>query len=176
MRTLTVLALTAALGAGLAACQPAAETTTEADAAADAATPADAEAVAAGTEGAEDFVRALYADVADPAFASLSGDDAPGVYSASAWAAIQAANERRGSEMGPLDADPLCRCQDPTGMTLQAVTVTQTDVDRADAAVELMQDGAQTSTTLNLLRENGEWRVDNVTPEGDPTMRDELQG
>lgn len=176
MRNLTILAVSTAVAFALAGCQPDPDTATEADTASDATAPADTEAAAAGVEGAEDFVRALYVQVADPEFSALYGPTQPEVFSASAVQAIQTASDLRGSETPLFEADPLCGCQDPEGVTLSSVDVRQTDVDRADAAVTLMQGGAQTSTTLNLLRENGEWRIDNITPEGDPTMRDQLAG
>ena len=172
MKSLMTLTLTAVLGASLAGCEP--DAAPETDDAADISTPAAAEIDA--TAGAEDFVRALYVQVADPEFSALYGPTQPEVFSASAVEAIQTAADLRGSETPLFEADPLCNCQDPEGVTLQAVTITQTDADRADAAVELMQDGAQTSTTLNLVRQDGDWRVDNVTPEGDPSMRDQLEG
>ena len=72
------------------------------------------------------------------------------------------------------NVDPLCNCQDPAGLTIRDLTVTETGPDSADAAITTLQGDAQVSQVLKLVREEGSWRIDNITREGDPAFRDEL--
>ena len=72
------------------------------------------------------------------------------------------------------NVDPLCNCQDPAGLTIRDLTITETGPDSADAAITTLQGDAQVSQVLKLVREEGSWRIDNITREGDPAFRDEL--
>ncbi len=153
----------AAAGAALtlAACQPA-----EAPEAPRAEAPAAAAAPAA--DGAEAFVREIYASLAADGPAPL-GEQA--LWSAATW---QAMKTYEAAAPEGYNSDPLCNCQDPAGLAVSELQITPTGATSADAAITITQGEAQTSMVLNLVREAAGWRIDNVSREGDPDFRSEL--
>ena len=170
MRLVSVIAATFVV----AACQPAVtETaapeadTTEATGSADAA--ATDAAMPDASSDPEAFVRNIYSAMAGGELAPL-GEEGEVLWTTAAWNDLEAARAI-GVEVGD---DPFCRCQDPTGLTVQSVDVTETGPGRADAAVEIMQGGDQTSLTLNLVNENGGWRIDEISQEGEVPFRQSM--
>lgn len=169
MRIVSALAVAAAAALGLAACEPTTTTQTTVtepsgaqDASNDATTP-DASA------DAETFVRNLYTGMAAGELEPL-GEEGATLWSTAAWTELEAARDM-GVEVGE---DPFCRCQDPTGLTVQSIDVTETGPGRADAEVEIVQGGAQTSLILNLVNENGGWRIDEISQEGEVPFRQSM--
>ncbi len=157
----------------LAACGEAAETSS-----AKAAEPVRAEAEA--TDGAEVFVRGVYAAYGDGPDGRGPGED---VWS-DAMQALRSANaEAANGEAGYLGADPICSCQDWSGLTVRSVTVTPSGPGRADAAVEFsnFEPANVTRQTLKLVREGGAWKIDDIAwgpghdLTGEPPMKAGLQ-
>ena len=150
-----VLVLTAAALA-LAACSPKAEATAADTTAASATTPA--------AEGAEAFVRSLYS-TGNGGTSSKEEDTSPW---STRTAALIAASESVTAEgdMGYFESDPICACQDDSGMMLRSVSVTSTGPDKADAAVVMEWTMAQpvdtVRQTFNLVREGGAWKIDDI--------------
>ncbi|MEJ6788604.1 DUF3828 domain-containing protein [Brevundimonas sp. BR2-1] len=143
--------LIAAAVLALAACTPAPAGPEGADAPA-----------AATTATAEAFVRSLYEEGDTPPGASGRVEERP-IWSARTQALI-AESDRLTPEgyVGFFEADPICDCQDGTPV-LQSATATSTGPDRADVAV--VQGFAEAGgpvhrKTWNLVREDGQWRVD----------------
>lgn len=165
MRLVSILAVTAAMALGLSACQPA-DTPETVDAAETAAT--DVDALPTSDDGPDAFVHNLYTAMANDGPAPLGEE---GLWSRAAWADIEA---YQATDSGGFNADPLCNCQDPAGVAIRDLAVTQTGADSADAAVTITQGEAQTSMVLNLVREEGGWRIDDIAREGDPDFRAEL--
>ena len=66
-------------------------------------------------------------------------------------------------EVGVLDFDPLCQCQDPGGMRARLVAIRKSG-DRADADVALHFSGSgdERRVRLVLVRERRAWRVHDV--------------
>ena len=126
--------LIAALLAGLAACSSPEATATE----------------PASAQSAETFVRALYGE----------GET---IWSARTQALLTESDRLTPQGyMGFFEADPICDCQDGTPV-LQSATATSTGPGRADVAV--VQGFAEPGNavhrkTYNLVREGGEWRID----------------
>ena len=67
--------------------------------------------------------------------------------------------------IGWLDYDPVCDCQDFGDLVLESVAVTQTDTDHADAVVRFRtfdDDKEKTTQTLKMVAENGRWVIADV--------------
>ena len=67
--------------------------------------------------------------------------------------------------IGWLDYDPICDCQDFGDLVLESVVVTQTDIVQADAVVRFRtfdDDKEKTTQTLKMVAENGRWVIDDV--------------
>lgn len=81
-------------------------------------------------------------------------------------------------EVGLLDGDPICDCQDAGGLRLTRLAITAAGRGRARAQVSLRFPPAETRVmTLDLVAEGGEWRVADVhTPETPSLVRFLEQG
>ena len=67
--------------------------------------------------------------------------------------------------IGWLDYDPVCDCQDFGDLVLESVAITQTDADHADAVVRFRifkDDKEKTTQTLKMVAENGRWVIDDI--------------
>jgi hypothetical protein len=62
-------------------------------------------------------------------------------------------------EVGFVEADPLCQCQDDSGLKPKIVSVTMTGPNAADAVVNLQSPGETRMLTLHLVPVNGAWRI-----------------
>ena len=132
-------------------------------------------------EDAERFARALYARMADDAFAPLAGRDAPTVFTAEVVRLIDHARGWTDEGVHPaLEADPLCLCQDPHGLTVRHVQADAAGPERAIVRVRF-DFGAddpeeRRETILDLRREDAAWRVDDIrTDDGFSFLRSLLQ-
>ena len=107
-----------------------------------------------------------------PIYDALGGEDVDSpilrddrIYSAGLLALMRAADRAAtaaGDDVGALDFNPLCNCQDITS----SFTIKVLDQNRAKARVLVNMDGGEDagrqSLTLSLVREAGGWRVDDV--------------
>lgn len=120
-----------------------------------------AAAVSADAEGAEAFVRELYAAYHDDPNIQSGRTDA--VWSARTRA-LWDENFEAAEGVGYLGFDPICACQDWLKLSVTELAVTSTGADRADAAVVFVN-GEPPQTvrqTLKLVREDGQWAVDDI--------------
>lgn len=119
--------------------------------------------------GAEAFVRALYAHyTTDKDFSSL-GDGLKGTFSPPLQAMF-VGDQKKAQGVGAIDADPICQCQDPSGMKVQAIDMVGTGADTANAKVTLLFD-KPVKLTLKLVKLTQGWRVDDVLSESGAGMR-----
>ncbi|HEY4468206.1 MAG TPA: DUF3828 domain-containing protein [Klebsiella sp.] len=71
-------------------------------------------------------------------------------------------------EIGILDADPICACQDYEDLVLENIVITQPDETHADAVVRFRpfrDSDASVTLMLNLVAEKNRWLVDDVISE-----------
>lgn len=174
MRHFALIAVAAAaLVAGLAACSDP-----------DAAEPADAPAAAtlppgrpavyqAATEGAEPFVRAVYAMYE----ANAAGEPPPPgrdpMYGRTFNAAVGADFRQNRDQVPFLNFDPVCGCQDGQ-VRLTSITVTPTERFKADAAVAFTVDGQAKTQVLKLEREGQSWKIADVVPAGETSLLERI--
>lgn len=170
--------MAAVLGFGLAACgaageqeatpgveasAAAAETKPEADAPETAPDPA-----ATARAEAEAFVRTLYVRMSDVDFAPLDPAVAQEVFSAEVVRMLETARTWTDEGVHPaLEADPVCLCQDPHGLTLREVSVVDASADRAAVRARFdfgKADEAESARAplFILRRESDGWRVDDI--------------
>lgn len=68
-------------------------------------------------------------------------------------------------DMGYLDHDPLCQCQDYQGLVINNIIIFSNDNKKARAAVTFRAFGDSNivaTTTFNLIAENGRWFIDDI--------------
>ena len=73
-------------------------------------------------------------------------------------------------EVGILDGDPICDCQDYEGLKLAGMKVVETGKDKARADVTLSFPSETRSMSLDLVARGGEWRVGDVHTEQTPSL------
>lgn len=162
--------------AALAACSPSGDAAVE-PADAPAALPPGRPAIYdAARVGPEEFVRALYAVHATPG-ARMGEPPAPGqdpIYDRMLNAMIGADAAQAAGEVGFLNYDPICDCQDSGSLTLDSVTVTQSGPQAAEAAVVFTNAGETKRQTLKLVKEGPMWKISDVLAPGRPALTEQL--
>ena len=109
------------------------------------------------------------------------GKEAPQLFSAELLELIRKDQQLARGEIGLLDHDPLCACQDSKAFRVQSMWVVATDADRASAKVMFSNAGQVITVSFNLLREASGWRIDNLAEPSVPRvslarfLRDGLQ-
>lgn len=127
----------------------------------------------ASTDGAEAYVRALYASYA-------AGDDAEPWSGARVWSRRMEALVRRDAELATddlpyLDADPICNCQDWENLTVRSVALSPARPDGSvEATVRFVNGGEGQTALLKLVRQADGWRVDDVMNPGYPSLAENL--
>ncbi|WP_254073473.1 DUF3828 domain-containing protein [Acidisphaera sp. S103] len=74
-------------------------------------------------------------------------------------------------EVGRLDHDPVCDCQDYDVMTGFDCVVTQQTDRRASVSVRFVNGATSTSVSFVLARIGNEWRIDDVADPQMPSLR-----
>ena len=77
-------------------------------------------------------------------------------------------------EVGAIDWDPLCQCQDDDGMRVEIGRVEISGPATANVHVELPFPSNPTAVELALTRVAGEWRIHDVSSKDTPSLRDLL--
>ena len=88
-----------------------------------------------------------------------TGKNASQVFHPGMIAAFREDAKLANGEVGFVEADPLCQCQDDSGLRPKVVSVTMKGPNAADAAVNLASPGEARTLVLHLVPVNGEWRI-----------------
>jgi hypothetical protein len=88
-----------------------------------------------------------------------TGKNASRVFDPGMIAAFREDARLANGEVGFVEADPLCQCQDDSGLKSKVVSVTLTGPNAADAVVNLQYPDATLALTLHLVPVNGAWRI-----------------
>jgi hypothetical protein len=131
-----------------------------------------APALAAETPRA--FVDRLYASYGDPDFSPFRKPKR--IFAPAFVAALDKDRRLHPDEVGFVDADPLCQCQDTGGMEAKVGAVSETGQGRAEAAVRLSFGPADVrEISLKLVRTRSGWRVTDVASADEPSFLADLQ-
>lgn len=120
---------------------------------------------------AKAFVEGLYAAYRNPDAPSTTGAAAPRVYSPRLLALIRADQKQAGGEVGKLDSDPLCSCQDAEGLKSLSVKIAPVSAGAASATSVFRLSGKTLTVGLRLVRTRHGWRVDDVSSPDTPSLR-----
>jgi hypothetical protein len=123
-------------------------------------------AAAPDAAGARVFVEKLYShypsNPSGPAF-EPTGKNASEVFDPSLIAAFREDARLANGEVGYVDGDPVCQCQDDSGLKSQVQSVTMTGPDTADAVVALQYPDQTLALTLHLVPVTGAWRIHDLS-------------
>lgn len=127
----------------------------------------------ASSDGAEAFVRALYASYSEAEDANpWSG---PRVWSRRMEALVRRDAELATDDLPYLDADPICSCQDWERLSVRTVALSPVRADGSvEATVRFVNAGEDNTVLLKLVREADGWRVDDVMNPGYPSLAENL--
>lgn len=109
------------------------------------------------------FLESVYARYADATTGPETlGRDAPQLFSRRLVALIREDQRLARGEVGLLDHDPICSCQDWRDLAVHRIEVTVSSATRAAAVVEFTNAGQRVQTRFTLSREAAGWRIDDV--------------
>ena len=120
------------------------------------------------------FVTSLYRAYAN-SDADPLGRGAGRIFTPSLLALIRADRAPAG-EVGKLDYDPICACQDADGLTLLSVAVGSKSETKARATARFRIRATIRTVDLALVKTRGGWRVDDVRSAGAESLRRYLSG
>jgi|SRR5579862_7015076 uncharacterized protein DUF3828 len=105
-----------------------------------------------------------------------TGKNANQVFDPGMIAAFREDTRLAHGEVGFVDSDPLCQCQDDSGLKATVGSVTMTDPNAADVAVELEypSDKVTIALTLHLVPVNGAWRIHDLSTKDQESYRADL--
>jgi hypothetical protein len=129
-----------------------------------------------GSEGAEAFVRAVYASYTEEADATpLMDRDPPLIWSDRMAALIDRDIALSGDELPFLDADPICSCQDWENLRVLDVRIDrERGVRGRRATVRFVNAGEEQTAILRLSGSPFEWRIDDVLNPGYLSLAEQL--
>jgi hypothetical protein len=130
---------------------------------------------AAAAETPKAFMERLYANYRSESFSPFTHPSR--VFAPRLLAAIDEDSKLAKGEVGYLDGDPVCQCQDTGGMHASVTGVTRQGATKAAVRVSLRWDGDQPrpTTTFSLVRTKAGWRIDDVSSPDEPSLLKALQ-
>lgn len=119
---------------------------------------------------AKAFVEGLYAAYARTPGPDWIGKQASEVFSPALLDLLKRDAARTpAGEVGTLDGDPICNCQDYE-IRQVAVTVKPGAVGKAVATASFTNFGEKQTVALDLVWAGGRWRVDDIHADGTPSL------
>jgi len=94
-----------------------------------------------------------------------TGKNAADVFDPGMIAAFREDARLNKDEVGFVDADPICQCQDDAGLKAKIASVTMKGANAADVDVKLTYEGEPKPRTIimHLVPVNGAWRIYDIT-------------
>jgi hypothetical protein len=131
-------------------------------------------AAAPSAETAREFVERVYAGYGEADYDPLA--DPGRIFSPGLVAAIREDARLSRDEVGFMDADPLCQCQDPAGLRPTIRDVRQPARSSAVAHILLDFGGSdRRDLRLRLVRTRAGWRISDIVTGDEPSMLAALQ-
>jgi len=108
------------------------------------------------------YMEHLYARYSEPTFNPLTQ---PGLYFAPKLAAaIEEDSRLAKGEVGYLDGDPICQCQDPAGLKAVVANERMIGTGKAEVRVSIGLDGYQPRpATFSLVQTKAGWRIADIS-------------
>lgn len=130
-------------------------------------------AAPAPAESPRAFVERLYAGYRDPDHDPLARLDH--VFSPALAAAIREDRRLSSEEVGYMDADPLCQCQDSAGLGASIAALRPSGRKGAEARVRIAFGGSdRRDLRLKLVRTAAGWRIADIATADEPSLLDGL--
>jgi hypothetical protein len=120
------------------------------------------------------FVERLYAGYRDADYDPLAK---PGrIFAPALVAAMKEDLRLSRDEVGYMDGDPICQCQDASGLSHVIEEIGQPGGKRAMARIRLDLGGSDLrALTLRLVRTRSGWRIEDIATADEPSLLESLQ-
>ena len=116
------------------------------------------------------FMERLYANYRHSDYSPFTHPER--VFAPALLAAIKEDSRLAHGEVGYLDGDPICQCQDSSGMHPLLAKVTQKGREKADVAVSIRwPHDKPTAAHFSLVRTKAGWRIADVSSADEPSLR-----
>jgi hypothetical protein len=133
-----------------------------------------APAPVAAAESPRSFVERLYASYKDEDFSPF--DHPERIFAPPFVAALKEDARLSREEIGFIEADPLCQCQDPVSMRAQIAAVRRPSSASAEARLRLrFGASAPRDIRLKLIRTRAGWRVADIAADDEPSFLADLR-
>jgi len=130
-------------------------------------------AAAPPAEGPRAFVERLYAGYRDPDYNPVAHPRR--IFAPALVAAIREDARLSSDEVGYMDADPLCQCQDSSGLVPTIREVGRPTRSTATARVLIDFGGSdRRDLSLRLVRTRAGWRIADIVTADEPSLLDSL--
>jgi hypothetical protein len=128
--------------------------------------------VAATGQSASQFLRTLYAHYASgQSDFNPTGRLAPTLFTPALLSLIRHDQTREAGDVGRLDHDPVCACQDFDGFRPQSITITTETSAATHAIVRFHNAGHETTVGYSLVRQHGQWKIADIANPAMPSLR-----
>jgi hypothetical protein len=126
-------------------------------------------AIQAHSETPKAFMERLYADYRQSNYSPFKHPER--VFSPRLVAALAEDSRLFKDEVGYVDADPVCQCQDADGVTGKVEKIIGRDAGHATARVMIgFTDSTPRRVTFSLVRTAAGWRINDVSSSGEPSF------
>lgn len=120
------------------------------------------------------FIQQLYANYGNSSYSPFN--QANRVFAPRLLAAINEDSKLAHGEVGYLDGDPICQCQDTAGLHASVKSVVEKVRDKATVTVKLdFQDSTPTKVRFSLIRTAAGWRIADVSASDEPSLLKALE-
>ncbi|HEU5481970.1 MAG TPA: DUF3828 domain-containing protein [Sphingomicrobium sp.] len=120
-------------------------------------------------ETPREFIERLYADYAKPDYSPFKNPEL--VFAPRLQAAIEEDSRLFQNEVGYLDGDPICQCQDAEGLNATITSVSAEGPDKATVSVSIGLLGYERRpATFSLVRTKDGWRISDVSSADEPSF------
>lgn len=127
---------------------------------------------ASDAKAARAFLEQVYAKYAASSKGpDTLGKDAPDLFAPELLALIREDQRISQGEIGLLDHDPICSCQDSEGLQVTAVQVTPMGQYRVKAKVSFVNGGHPVRVGFSLIQESGHWRILDIAEATVPSLK-----
>jgi hypothetical protein len=124
-------------------------------------------------KSAKEFVQQVYKNYADPDLNRMLGRQVL-FYTPDLYHLILADRTAHPGEIGKLDRDPICDCQDPGDrgdLNVQSIKLFASSQTRLKATVAFLITNEPVTVTLSLLDTRPGWRIDDIRSRDMPSLR-----
>ena len=131
-------------------------------------------AAAQPAESPRAFVERIYAGYRDSEYSPFAAPER--FFAAPLVAAMEEDSRLSYGEVGFLDGDPLCQCQDPSGLEAVVREIRQPARRTATVRILLRLNGSdERDVSLRLVRTAAGWRIADIAAPGEPSLLRDLQ-